>query len=175
MCIRDRKLAGLNAQEDARLQTLISDLASDPARTVRQLQVQETRINAVIEQISKLTAAASDQNRTALREAHGRLATARAAALAASVDLFAAEPLPDIGSDIWRALWEAARTYSREAAYPDKPFPVTDPDAHCVLCQQSLSEEAANRLSSFEAFVQDESKRREEEAAAAYDLSLIHI
>src|SRR5690606_22756765 len=32
------KLAGLNAQEDARLQTLISDLASDPARTVRQLQ-----------------------------------------------------------------------------------------------------------------------------------------
>lgn len=162
------KLAGLNAQEDAQLQTLISDLASDPARTVRQLQAQETRINAVIEQISKLTAAASDQNRTALREAHVRLGTARAAALAASVDLFAAEPLPDIGSHIWRALWEAARTYSREAAYTEKPFPVTDPDAHCVLCQQPLSEKAANRLSSFEAFVQDESKRREEEAAAAY-------
>lgn len=163
------KLAGLNAQEDARLQTLISDLASDPARTVRQLQAQETRINAVIEQISKLTAAASEQNRTALREAHRRLATARAAALAASVDLFAEEPLPDIGSDIWRALWEAARTYSREAAYPERPFPATDPDAHCVVCQQPLSEEAANRLRSFEAFVQDESKRREEEAGAAYD------
>jgi len=162
------KLAGLNAQEDARLQTLISDLARDPARTVRQLQAKETRINAVIEQISKLTAAASDQKRTALREAHGRLATARAAALAASVDLFAAEPLPYIGSDIWRALWDAARTYSREAAYTEKPFPVTDPDAHCVLCQQPLSEEAANRLSSFEAFVQNESKRREEEEAAAY-------
>ena len=162
------KLAGLNAQEDARLQTLISDLARDPARTVRQLQAKETRINAVIEQISKLTAAASDQKRTALREAHGRLATARAAALAASVDLFAAEPLPYIGSDIWRALWDAARIYSREAAYTEKPFPVTDPDAHCVLCQQPLSEEAANRLSSFEAFVQNESKRREEEDTAAY-------
>ncbi|MBU1362166.1 MAG: AAA family ATPase, partial [Gammaproteobacteria bacterium] len=162
------KLAGLNAQEDAQLQTLISDLAGDPARTVRQLQAQETRINAVIDQISKLTVAASDQNRTALREAHWRLGTARAAALTASVDLFAAEPLPDIGSDIWRALWEAARTYSRQVAYTEKPFPVTEPNAHCVLCQQTLSEEAANRLSNFEAFVQDESKRLEEEAAAAY-------
>lgn len=163
------KLAGLNAQEDERLQTLLADLAGDPARTVRQLQAQERRINAVIEQIGKLTAAASEQNRTVLREAHERLATARAAALAASDDLFAAEPLPDIGSDIWRALWEAARTYSREAAYPEKPFPVTARDAHCVLCQQPLGEDAANRLSSFEAFVQDESKRREEEAAVAYD------
>lgn len=163
------KLAGLNAQEDARLQTLISDLASDPAQTVRQLQAQESRINAMIEQVSKLTTAAFDQNRTTLRGAHRRLATARAAAVAASVDLFAAEPLPDIGSDIWRVLWEAARTYSREAAYPEKPFPMTDPDAHCVLCQQPLSVEAADWLRSFEAFVQDESNRREKEAAAAYD------
>ena len=163
------KLAGLNAQEEAQLQTLIADLASDPARTVRQLQAQETRIKAMIAKIEQLTGAASDQNRTALREAHSRLTTARAAAAAASANLFAEEPLPDIGSDIWKALWEAARAYSRDAAYPEQPFPVTGPDAHCVLCQQPLGDEAAKRLSSFEAFVQDESKRREEEAADAYD------
>ena len=29
------------------------------------------------------------------------------------------------------------------AAYPEQPFPVTGPDAHCVLCQQPLGEEAA--------------------------------
>jgi energy-coupling factor transporter ATP-binding protein EcfA2 len=164
------KLAGLNAQDEARLQTLIADLASDPARTVRQLQTQNTRIKTIIEQIERLTAAAAnDQNRTVLREAHSRLATARAAAAAASAKFFTEEPLPDIGSDIWKALWEAARAYSREAAYPDQPFPVTGPDAHCVICQQPLGEEAAKRLSSFEAFVQDESKRREKEATDAYD------
>lgn len=163
------QLAGLNAQEEGRFQILITDLASDPARTVRQLQAQETRINAMIEQITRLTATASDGNRTALREAHGRLATARDAAKAASASLFAEEPLPDIGSDIWKELWEAARAYSGEAAYPEQPFPVTGSGAHCVLCQQPLGEEAARRLTSFEAFVQDESKRREEEAADAYD------
>lgn len=161
------KLAALNTQEEARLQTLIADLASDPARSVRQLQAQETRIRTVIGQLNRLSTAASDQNRMALRDAHSHLATARAAAAAASAELFADEPLPEIGSDIWKALWEAARAYSREAAYPGKPFPVTDSDAHCMLCQQPLSDEAIKRLSSFEAFVQDESKRREEEAADA--------
>lgn len=163
------QLAGLNTQEEARLQTLITDLSGDPARTVRQLQTQETRITAVIGQIEQLIAGASDENRTTLRKAHLRLATARDAAAAASASLFAEEPLPDIGSDIWKALWEAARAYSRKAAYPEQPFPVTASGAHCVLCQQPLGEEAAKRLTSFEAFVHDESKRREEEAADAYN------
>ncbi len=163
------KLAGLTAQEEARLQTLITDLSGDPARTVRQLQTQETRITAVIDQIERLIAGASDGNRTTLREAHLRVTTAVYGAAASSGSLFAEEPLPDIGSDIWKALWEAARAYSREAAYPGQPFPVTASDAHCVLCQQPLGEEAARRLTSFEAFVQDESKRREEDAADAYD------
>lgn len=163
------KLAGLTADEEARLQTLNTDLAIDPARTVRQLQGQEARIKSAIEQLERLMAAATDGRRAELRDAHTHLATARSAAAAASADLFADEPLPDIGSDVWKTLWEAARDYSRASAYPDRSFPVTGTDAHCVLCQQPLSEEASKRLSSFEAFVQDESKRREQEAADAYD------
>jgi hypothetical protein len=67
------------------------------------------------------------------------------------------------------------RGYSRAAAYPDKPFPVTGSDTNCVLCQQPLSEEASKRLSSFEAFVQDESRRREQEAEAEYTKLLEEI
>jgi len=162
-------LAGLTAEKDARLQSLSGDFASDPARTVRQLQGQENRVKAVIDHVKLLAAIASDENRAALRDAYVQLATARSAAAAASADLFAGEPLPDIGTDIWKALWEAARSYSRASAYPGRPFPMTESGAHCVLCQQSLSEEASNRLSSFEAFVKDESKRREQKAAVAYD------
>ncbi|MCA3566506.1 MAG: AAA family ATPase [Bradyrhizobium sp.] len=169
------KLAGLTAEEETRLQTLNTDLASDPARTVRQLQGQEARIKSAIEQLERLMAAATDESRAALREAHTHLATARSAAAAASANLFADEPLPDIGSDVWKALWEAARDYSRASAYPDRPFPVTGFGAHCVLCQQPLSEEASKRLGSFEAFVQDESKRREQEAADAYDKKLEEV
>lgn len=169
------KLAGLTAEEEARLQTLNTDLASDPARTVRQLQGQETRIKSAIEQLERLIAAATEESRAALRAAHTHLATARSAAAAASANLFADEPLPDIGSDVWKALWEAARDYSRASAYPDHPFPKTGTGAHCVLCQQPLTEEASKRLSSFEAFVQDESKRREQGAANAYDKKLEEV
>lgn len=169
------QIAGLNTDEEERLQTLNSDLASDPARTVRQLQGQETRIKAAIEQLEQLQAVITEDRRTTLRTAYINLTTARAAAKAASANLFADAPLPDIGSEIWKALWEAARGYSRASAYPGQAFPVTTPDAHCVLCQQPLSEEAAARLDSFEAFVQDESKRREREAADAYDAEIDHI
>jgi energy-coupling factor transporter ATP-binding protein EcfA2 len=169
------ELAGLTSKEDARLQTLIADLGGDPVRSIRQLQGQESRIKAVIEQLERLAAVTTDENRMALQEAHARLTTARSAAAAASADLFANEPLPDIGSDVWKVLWEAARQYSRASAYPDQPFPVTRRGAHCVLCQQPLTEEASKRLGSFEAFVQDESKRREQEAADAYDQKLQEI
>ncbi|WP_245508835.1 AAA family ATPase [Bradyrhizobium nanningense] len=166
------KLAVPSAEDDARLQTLNIDLASDPARTVRLLQGQQARINALIEQLERLRSAATEESRTALRDAHGRLATARAAAATASANLFADEPLPEVGSDVWKLLWEAARNYSRVAAYPKRSFPVTETEAHCVLCQQPLSEQASKRLRSFEAFVQDESKRREQEASDAYDEKL---
>lgn len=169
------KLASLTAEEDTRLQTLNTDLVSDPARTVRQLQGHEARIKSAIEQLERLMASTTDESRAALRDAHAHLATARSAAIAASTNLFADEPLPDIGSDVWKALWEAARDYSRVSAYPDRPFPVTGPDARCVLCQQPLSEEASKRLSSFEDFVQDESKRREREALHAYDEKIEEI
>lgn len=169
------KLAGLTAEEEARLQTLATDLASDPTRTLRQLQGHEIRLKTIIEHLGRLADIVTEETWTALHDAHTRLGTARRAAAAASANLFADEPLPDIGSDVWKSLWEAARDYSRASAYPKKIFPVTDADAHCVLCQQPLSDEASRRLSSFEAFVQDESKRREEEAEATYDDALKDI
>lgn len=161
-------LAGLSPDEEARLQTLTTDLSSDPTRTVRQLQGEENRIKTIVSQLEHLAVVATDETWTELSEAHTHLSNARSAAAAASANLFADEPLPDIGADVWKVLWEAARDYSRASAYPDRPFPVTEGGAHCVLCQQPLSEEAAQRLRSFETFVQDESKRREQEAADAY-------
>ncbi len=44
-----------------------------------------------------------------------------------------------------------------------------------MLCQQPLNEQASKRLSSFEAFVRDESKRREQEAADAYGEKLKEV
>ncbi|POA49038.1 hypothetical protein C1884_30980, partial [Pseudomonas sp. GW460-R15] len=84
-------LAGLTAEDETRLQTLTADLSSDPARTIRQLQGQETRITGIITQLERLAASATDDNRTALRDAHTNLANARMAAAAASANLFSKE------------------------------------------------------------------------------------
>ncbi|WP_288349438.1 AAA family ATPase [uncultured Thalassospira sp.] len=169
------ELAGLSAEEDTRLQTLIIDLASDPTRTVRQLMVHQSHLKTAIDQFARLAAVATEVTWARLHDLYVNLSTARRASTAASTNLFAQEPLPDIGSDAWKSLWEAARDYSRKSAYPDKTFPVVETEAHCVLCQQPLSDEASKRLSSFEAFVQNESKRREREAETAYSNALADI
>ena len=44
--------------------------------------------------------------------------------------------------------------------------------AVCVLCQQELSADAAARISRFEDFIKDDSKRREVDAKLAYDGAL---
>lgn len=162
--------AGLSAEEDTRLQSLTTDLTSDPARAVRRLRELEDRLRTAIQKIESLSEATNAENHDALCRANDRLMSARAAAEVASASLFADQALPDIGSPVWKALWDAARKYSQSSAYPDETFPFVSSGAHCVLCQQPLNLEASKRLSSFETFVQDESKRREQEAADAYNL-----
>ena len=161
-------LATMTDAETARLATLKADLAADPVRLGRQLLAHKTKLDAAIMRIEQLTTAAGDGNFAVLKSVFTALTVARQAALAASTSLFSKEALPDIGSDTWRALWEAARNYSTVSAYPGKAFPVTEDEARCVLCLQELEPEAAARLNSFEAFVKDEIKRREATAQKTY-------
>ncbi len=162
-------LATMTEAEMARLATLKTDLAADPARLGRQLQAHKAKLDTAIARIEQLLTASSDGNLSTVRATFSALDTARKAAEAASANLFAKEALPDIGSEIWRALWEAARNYSTASAYPEKPFPVTEDDSVCVLCLQELEPDAAKRLNRFEDFVRDESKRREAAARQSYD------
>lgn len=59
------------------------------------------------------------------------------------------------GADLWQAMYRAAEAFSNQDAYPDHSFPHLEGDAHCVLCQQRFTEDAANRMRRFSAFVAD--------------------
>lgn len=161
-------LATMSAAEKTKLQGLKADLAGDPVRAARQLQGLKARLGAVSGHLDALFKAAEDERLNTLCAAANALTVASNAATAASTDLFSGDPLPDIGSETWKALWEAARAYST-TVYPGRPFPATSDEERCVLCQQELSKAAADRLRRFESFVKDESKRREDEARAAYN------
>jgi energy-coupling factor transporter ATP-binding protein EcfA2 len=161
-------LATLSEGEKTRLTVLTADLAADPSRAARQLQATERKIDSLIVSLERLAVGIADDKVETLKSAYCDWKTAEDAARVASSVLFASDPLPDIGSDTWRALWESARAYSQTAAYPGRMFPVTIDDARCVLCQQELGPESADRLNRFEAFVKDESKRQADHARGRY-------
>lgn len=100
--------------------------------------------------VRAINAGISLQTLTELRTAAG---TARTAASIAAAGTFAHEPLPGVGDDPWRLLFDAARYYSTELAYPGEAFPVTRDPSHCVLCQQELSDAAKERFQRFADFV----------------------
>lgn len=52
-------------------------------------------------------------------------------------------------------MWEAARAYSEQHAYPNEGFPALSEGALCVLCQQPLGPEGRHRVDRFERFVRD--------------------
>jgi hypothetical protein len=170
-----RDLAELSSTESDRLTQLNSDLASDPDKAGRQLSALRDRLKSGALRATTLAEAVSQEKADALRAAAKTYITAREAALAASTALFADEPLPYIGSDAWRTLWEAARRYSDAEAFPGKQFPVSDPPGVCVLCQQGIGPEAGTRLTRFERFIRDDSKRRENDAKKAYDVAIEEI
>lgn len=165
-------LATLSEAEKEQLGQLTADLAGDPARAARQLGALRVKVEGHITRLERLFSSLGVDVADNLRRLAANSDAARRAAEAASGALFRDEPLPNIGSEVWLALWSSARAFSDEQAYPDRRFPVTDPSSVCVLCQQELTPVAADRLNRFEAFVRDESQQRAEAAREAYDTAL---
>ena len=95
----------------------------------------------------------SDEKAAALFKSKSDAAVARKAANDVAQQAFANAPLQGVGEAAWMLMWEQARNYSVANAYPAHEFPVTSDGAHCVLCQQVLTADAASRLKSFESFV----------------------
>lgn len=148
----DKQLAQL-LTEEARLK------GSDPNKEKDRLTALGRDWSTVGTHARTVEAALGEDEQRELRDLQQRDVQLQEAARIASARTFDSEPLSSVGSDTWRALWEAARKFSLTDAYHDHDFPVTDSDAVCVLCQQPLDEQAADRLGRFEAFVTDTTSR----------------
>ena len=162
-------LATLSPGDQARLTTLAADLAQDPRVAAARLHAERGRLDTLTRRLKALSGAVSDVSVRRLHTLKEDYRVKKEAARVAAQTLFTDEPLSAVGSDTWRALWETARAYSTERAYTGRPFPVTDDDARCVLCQQALDPDAAARLRRFEEFVQDRTQRVEQEACQVFE------
>ncbi len=63
------------------------------------------------------------------------------------------ELLPGTGDQAWKLLFEAARRYSTEAAYPGAEFPLSAEGKVCPLCQEELPESGTQRLKRFDEYI----------------------
>lgn len=150
-------LSRLSKDEESRLSLLEKSLhdlqASDPEKLSRQLTLRLDRLRALTEHLKSIELALSAEavNAVFIARTEVRRKSEEAKRLRAAT--FPSGMLDGTGSEPWTSLWEAARRFSNEYAYPGQFFPVAADDAQCVLCQQSIDHNAGERLRRFEAFV----------------------
>ncbi len=113
------------------------------------------RINDTINSITHLDALCSQLTNKIIETTIEELAASEKAYEIAVAEKQTPEPLIGVASTSqWEILYKAAKEYSEKVAYPGVPFPNIG-DAVCVLCQQSLSEEAIERFARFKSFMED--------------------
>lgn len=69
------------------------------------------------------------------------------------------ELLPGTGDQAWKRLFEAARSFSTEVAYPGEEFPPSTESKVCSLCQNALGESGAQRLNRFDEYIKNDVAR----------------
>ena len=138
--------------------------ASDPVDERERLQRLASDFDVLANHLALLDRRLGRDAITALDEKKAKAEQLRAAATIAAQASSGDQPVAGVGSETWRALWEAARNFSETDAYSGDTFPRLGADSKCVLCHQDLSDEAQDRLRRFEAAVQD---RTELQAQAA--------
>jgi energy-coupling factor transporter ATP-binding protein EcfA2 len=142
--------------------------AADTTLERQHLQRQARKLTDVREHIERLNTALAADVFESLTRQRGEVDALDGASRALS-NQFASEPVSGVGTVEWRALWEAARRFSEEAAYPNRPFPVVAQNSHCVLCFQPLNNDAQERMGRFEEFVKADIQVRLEEARTRLD------
>ena len=147
---------------------------ADTSKEQQSLTRQAEKLDALRKHIEKLHAVLGDDGLAALQQSRDQLHTLQEAAnlLARS---FESGPLPGVGSSPWKALWESARRFSKEHAYPNRTFPVVEDESRCVLCQQTLDTDGRDRLSGFETFVKDDTQTRLDEARRFHDAQVENL
>ncbi len=126
--------------------------ANDPAKVKQQLSNRLGRVKALILHLQAVESELSDDAIAAVLAARTE-GKRKSDAARKQKEATLEGLLPGTGTESWKALWESARSFSHEHAYPESTFPVVASDASCVLCQQDIRAESAERLKKFEAFI----------------------
>lgn len=156
--------------DETEMQTLQQRLAEQaPAERAKQLRKQKQHIDTLTQDAQKFLEQLSDANCRRIIAAKKKAILKKTAADTAAEKVFSGSELEGIGSDVWKELWEAARNYSESVAYKGTEYPNVSDGSRCVLCHQTLTQVAKDRLISFENFVKGEMQKAATDAAKEYE------
>lgn len=153
----DKTVRVLSPEEEKRIADLEEVIAkiknNDPRKLATASRAQAARFQKLLDRIQELHSNLDPLAVESACQLKKSSKTAQQASDDARQKAFADAELDGIGQESWKALWEAARLFSEQAAYPGKEFPHVGLDSQCVLCLQPLTETASTRLQSLETFV----------------------
>lgn len=160
-------------QKVVELQKRLAEKA--PAEKAEQIRKQQQHIESLIKDTEKYLNQLSDDNCRRILSAKKKAILQKETAKVAAKKVFSGAPLAGVGSEVWNKLWGFARKYSQEQAYPGHDFPYVASESRCVLCHQSLSEEAKDRMLSFEDFIKGAAQKEAEIAQEEFEKALKEI
>ncbi len=159
-----------DAVDDGTISDLEKRLAEKaPADRARELLAKKKHVEEMVQGIEDHLLKLTDENCRRILKLKKDKLIKREAAQAAATKVFSGAPLDGIGTDAWKLLWEHARRYSEDQAYRGQVFPYLDAEARCVLCHQTLSDDARQRLASFEEFVKGQAENDAKAAEKALE------
>lgn len=158
-----RQLGTWTADHQARLETVEDELRNDPHTRLRLGREAKTALESIKTEVENVASILSDGSLANLRERQQTATKMRVAAEASARDLFEGEPIPEVGSDVWRQMLLYARDFSF-AVFPDTEPPRISTAGICVLCQQTLDAAATARMAAFDNYL---SGRAAEDSAIA--------
>lgn len=150
-------LGTLSKEEIARITELNKALAeADPLAKAGELKRLVSRLKRLADNISNVSAWVDDDAILRLKVLDDGVVEAEGNETKAATALQSGETLlSGTGEKLWKVMFEAARKYSTEIAYPEHEFPHTGKSVQCPLCQSAL-DEAGDRLIRFEQYIKDD-------------------
>ncbi|KEX95410.1 hypothetical protein HA62_24785 [Pseudomonas putida] len=127
----------------------------DIAGRLLAINKEKTALKSIETAMSTLQLGLNDATAGELENLKNTAVKARSTCEEAAAAIFGKAELEGVGSATWQKMWEQARVYSTGTVYVETAFPNVSADSRCVLCHQSLGEDAKARLTGFEKFVTD--------------------
>jgi len=165
-----------DAEDNSAISNLEKRLAEKaPTVRARELLAKKKHVEEMVRGIEDHLAKLSDENCRRILKLKKDKLIKRDTAQAAATKVFSGAPLEGIGTDAWKLLWEHARRYSEDHAFRGQAFPYIDAEARCVLCHQPLSDDARQRLTSFEVFIKGQAEKDAKDAEKALEDAMTSI